>query len=102
MSGLKSAWEISLEKSRKIVPQETRKELDADQKNAIAEIRKEFKARIADKELTLQHKLNKLGERVPPERFAEEAGELKKKLAEEKQALEKEMENRIEAIHNQK
>ncbi|MBI5428038.1 MAG: hypothetical protein HZA02_07140 [Nitrospinae bacterium] len=102
MSGLKSAWEISLEKSRKIVPQETRKELGADRKNAIAEIRKEYKARIADKELTLQHQLNKLGERVPPERFAASAGELKKKLAEEKQALEKEMENRIEAIHNQK
>lgn len=102
MSGLKSAWEISLEKSKKIVPQETRKGLTGDQKNAIAEIRKEFKAKIADKELTLQHQLNKLSERVPPERLAASAGELKKKFAEEKQAMEKEMDNRVEAIHNQK
>ncbi|MBI4389986.1 MAG: hypothetical protein HY580_07380 [Nitrospinae bacterium] len=101
MSGLKSAWEISLEKSKKIVPQETRKGLTVDQKNAIAEIRKEFKARIADKELTLQHQLNKLGERVPPEQFEAQAGDLKKKFAEEKQAMEKEMDNRIEAIHSQ-
>lgn len=101
MSGLKSAWEISLEKSDKMVP-EAKKKLGAGQKKAIGEIRKEYQARIADKELTLQHKLNKLAERVSPDRFEAEAQEMKKKFAEEKLSMEKEMESRVEAVYEQK
>ena len=102
MSGLKSAWEISMEKSDKLVPEvKKRKKLTARQKKQIAEIRKEFKAKIADKDITLQHKLNHLAERIPPEQLEMESEKLKQEFAEEKEQLEKEMETQIEAIREQ-
>ena len=101
MSGLKSAWELSLEKTDKLNP-ESKKKLGDKQKKQIGEIRGEYKAQIADKEITLQHKLNKLADRVPPERIWVEGEELKKKFVEEKQFLENEMERKIEDVHKQK
>jgi exonuclease VII large subunit len=99
MSGLKSAWEISLEKSDKLVPEvKKQKKLTAKQKDQIAEIRKDFKARIADKDVTLQHKLNRLIDRTPPEQLELESEKLKQEFVEEKEQLEKEMESQIEAI----
>ncbi len=100
MSGLKSAWEISMEKSDKLVPEvKKRKKLTTKQKEHIAEIRREFKAKIADKDVTLQHKLNRLAERIPPEQLEMESEKLKQEFAEEKEQLEKEMETQVEAIH---
>ena len=99
MSGLKSAWEISLEKSDKLVPEvKNQKKLTARQKEQIVEIRKEFKAKIADKDVTLQHKLNRLTERTPPEQLEAEAEKLKQEFVEEKERLEKEMEVQIESV----
>ena len=101
MSGLKSAWEISLEKSDKLVPEvKKQKKLTAKQKEQIAEIRKEFKAKIADKDVTHQHKLNRLADRIPPDQLATESEKLKQEFVEEKEQLEKEMEAQIEAIRN--
>ena len=102
MSGLKSAWEISMEKSDKLVPEvKKQKKLTAKQKDQIAEIRKEFKAKIADKDVTHQHKLNHLAERTRPEDLEIESEQLKKEFVEEKEQLEKEMEAQIEAIRSQ-
>ncbi|MDH5762627.1 MAG: hypothetical protein OEZ51_06585 [Nitrospinota bacterium] len=99
MSGLKSAWEISLEKSDKLVPEvKNQKKLTAKQKDQIAEIRRDFKAQIADKDVTLQHKLSRLIDRTPPEQLELESGKLKQEFVEEKEKLEKEMESQIEAI----
>ncbi len=99
MSGLKSAWEISMEKSDKLVPEvKKQKKLTARQKERIAEIRKEFKARIADKDVTLQHKLNHLAERTPPEQLEMESEKLKQEFVEEKEQLEKELESQVEAV----
>ena len=56
MSGLKSAWELSLEKSNKLVPELGKKrKLTAGEKEEIANIRSEYKAQIADRDVTLQH-----------------------------------------------
>jgi exonuclease VII large subunit len=99
MSGLKSAWEISKEKSDKLIPEaQKRKKLTVKQKEQIAEIRKEFKAKIADKDVTLQHKLNRLAERTPPEELEMESEKLKQEFVEEKEQLEKEMESQVESI----
>ena len=99
MSGLKSAWEISLEKSNKMDPEaEKKKKLTAKQKEQIVEIRKEFKAKIADKDVTLQHKLSRLAERTPPEQLEMESEKLKQEFVKEKEQLEKEMETQVESI----
>ena len=101
MSGLKSAWEISLEKTDKQNPGlKKQAKLTDEQKGKIADIRKEYQAKNADKELTLDHKIKKLGERIPPDRLHIEAEELKKQFAADRQMLDEEMEKQIEAIRN--
>ncbi len=102
MSGLKSAWEISLEKSDKLNPElKNRKKLTKAQKAEIAEIRKETKAAIADKDISLDYKIKKLVDRVPPERIENEKETLKQEFNDIKEKLEKEMEEKIEAVYQQ-
>ena len=102
MSGLKSAWEISLEKSNKLNPElKNRKKLTKEQKEEIAEIRKETKASIADKDVTLDYKIKKLADRVPPESLQSEIEKLKEEFKKDKEEMEAEMEKKIEAIYQQ-
>ena len=99
MSGLKSAWELSLERSDQLVPElKKRKKLTQKQKKAISEIRTDYKARIADKDVTLLDKLNKLADRTPPEMLQSVSEELKEKFIQEKKQLEEEMEKAVEAV----
>jgi hypothetical protein len=101
MSGLKSAWELSLEKSDKLVPElKGKKKLDERKKKEINEIRKEYKAKIADKDVTLQDRLNKLAQRTPPEELESVGEELKRQFVDEKKGLEEEMESKVEAVRH--
>jgi len=101
MSGLKSAWELSLERSEKLVPElKNKKKITKQQKGKISDIRKEYKAKIADKDVMMQDKLRKLDDRIPPEEMKYAMEELQKKFAEEKNALEEKMEKEIESVRN--
>ena len=101
MSGLKSAWELSLERSEKLVPElKNKKKITKEQKEKISDIRKEYKAKIADKDVMLQDKLRKLHNRIPPDEIQYAIEELQKKFAEEKRAFEEEMEKEIESVRN--
>ncbi len=100
MSGLKSAWELSLEKSNEMAPEfKKKKKLTDREKKLIAEIRTDTKAQVADHDVTLQHKLKHLADRVRPESLAEEAEKLKTEFLEVKERLEKAMEEKIDAVH---
>ena len=98
MSGLKSAWELSLEKSDKMVPEKSRQKLSQGQKEKISEIRREYQAKIADKDVTLQDKLKRLQDRARPEDLQAAAEEMKNQFVDDKAALEKAMEEEIEAV----
>ena len=101
MSGLKSAWELSLERSEKLVPElKNKKEITEEQKKKISDIRMEYKAKIADKDIMLQDKLRKLHDRIPPEEMQHAMVELQKEFAEEKKVYEDKMEKEIESIRN--
>jgi len=101
MSGLKSAWELSLERSEKLVPElKNKKKITKKQKEMISELRKEYKAKIADKDVMLQDKLRKIDDRTPPEEIEFAVEELKNKFIEEKKIFEEEMEKKIEAVRN--
>lgn len=101
MSGLKSAWELSLEKSDSIVPElKSKKKLTAKQKEQIAEIRREYKAQIADRDVMLQDKLGKLHHRTPPEEIESVTAVLKQEYLKETQALEEEMEKKVEEVRS--
>jgi hypothetical protein len=101
MSGLKSAWELSLERSEKLVPElKNKKEITEEQKKKINDIRMEYKAKIADKDVMLQDKLRKLPDRIPPEEMKYAMEELQREFAEEKKAFEEKMEKEIESVRN--
>ena len=103
MSGLKSAWELSLERSDDLVPElKSKKKLTKKQKEQIAEIRKEYAAKTADRDITMQDKVRKLPDRVPPEEIAETKINLETQFRDEKASLAKEMEKEIESIRNSK
>ena len=101
MSGPKSAWELSLERSEKLVPElKNKKKITKKQKAKISDIRKEYKAKIADKDVMLQDKLRKLHDRIPPDEIQHVMEELQREFAEEKKAFEEEMEKEIESARN--
>ena len=101
MSGLKNAWEIGLEKSNEMNPEmKSQKKLTAKQKKDIAEIRKNYEVCVADKEVTLEHKLNKLADRTPPENFDLESEKLKEEFVCDKRKLEKEMNDKVDSIRS--
>lgn len=101
MSGLKSALELSLERSDKLVPElKNKKKITKKQKEEISEIRKEYGAKIADKDVMLQDKLSKLSHQAPPEEIQFVKEELQKQFAEEKRAFEEEMEKKVESVRN--
>ena len=103
MSGLKSAWELSLERSDDLVPElKSKKKLTKKQKEQIAEIRKEYAAKTADRDITMQDKVRKLPDRVPPEEISEAKINLETQFRDEKASLAKEMEKEIESIRNSK
>ncbi len=101
MSELKSAWELSLERTKDVVSKANRNLTDS-QKKKIAEIRQDYKAKIADKDVSVQHKIKKLADRVPPESLEAEKEILLAVFAEEKEKLEKEMEAEIESFYSEK
>ena len=101
MSGLKSAWELSLEKSEKLVPElKNKKKITKQQKERINDIRKEYIAKIADKDVMMQDKLGKLNDRIPPDEITYAMEALQKEFAEEKKILEEKMEKEIESVRN--
>ena len=103
MSGLKSAWELSLERSEELVPElKSQKKLTKKQKQEIAGIRSDYAARIADLDITTQDKIRRLEDRVPPEEIASAKEELEEHFRSEKTSLEEKMEKEIEEVRSQK
>ena len=103
MSGLKSSWELSLERSEDLVPElKSKKKLTKKKKDQIAEIRIDFTAQIADRDVTMQDKVRKLSDRVPPEEVADAKMKLEAQFRDDKQSLEEKMEKEIESIRNSK
>ena len=103
MSGLQSAWELSLERSDKLAPElKSQKKLTEKQKQDISEIRKEYTAKIADRDLTSQDKIRKLSDRVRPEEIEAKKLELEEQFQFDKKTLEEEMEKEVEAVRDRK
>ena len=101
MSGLKSAWELSLERSDKLAPElKSQKKLTKKQKQEIAEIRKEYTAKIADRDVTSQGKISRLPDRIRPEEIEAHKVELEEQFRFDKKTLEEEMEKEVEAVRN--
>ncbi|QPJ66113.1 MAG: hypothetical protein G3M78_12200 [Candidatus Nitrohelix vancouverensis] len=98
MSGLKSALDLSMERTSN----QAASKLSDSQKKEISEIRLEYKAKIADKEVILETKLKHVGDRTPPEQIHQVVEELKQAFVTDKSALEEEMEAKVDAVKKRK
>ena len=99
MGELKSAYELAMEKL-KAKDGDDLVELSPAQKEAIAEARKEHRARLAEREIMLADSLRKLESRTPPEERPGKRRALEEEHAQEKSRLESELEARIAAIRS--
>ncbi len=93
---LKSAWEVALEKLEQqeeftVVP------LTEEKKEAIAELRRKYQARIAETEINFESKLKQA---VQAGAF-EEVEKIRAQVADEKRRLTERMEKKIEEIREE-
>ncbi len=92
---LKSAWEVALEKMEGREDLAVEK-LTTEQKQAIHQIRQNYKARLAEAEISTQTQSKKV---VESGRF-DEVEKIQQHLVDDKQRLNREMEQEIEKIRN--
>jgi hypothetical protein len=98
MGELKSAYELAMEKLKARGQGEAESTLTQEQKEELAQARRETQAKIAEREIMLKAKLQRLPERTPPEEIPLRRAELEAEHAEERRVLERELEERIGRI----
>lgn len=96
MAGMKSALELALEKLNAKKTGEPA--LTDAQRQEIADLRKQYEAKIAEKEIMLQSEIRQLMQRRPPQEAMAAAQELREKFQHTKKALQEEMEAKITAV----
>jgi len=90
---LKSAWEVALEKMEGREDLAVEK-LTTEQKQAIREIRQDYQARLAEAEISTQTQVKKV---VESGKF-DEVEKIQQHLVDDKQRLNREMDQKIEKI----
>jgi hypothetical protein len=98
MAEMKSALELAMEKLGKIQSKESSVALTDAQRQKISELRKQYDAKIAEKEIMLQAEIRKLVQRHAPQEAAVAARQLQEQFQEAKRALLQEVEEKIAAI----
>ncbi|MCZ6875299.1 MAG: hypothetical protein O7G88_17535 [bacterium] len=101
MAGMKSAVELAMEKLGKQQGQESPAPLTDEQRQKISDLRQQYEAKIAEREIMLQAEVRKLAQQHPPHEAAAAAQELHKQLLESKATLRDELEDKIAAIRRQ-
>src|SRR5215467_12856098 len=101
MAGMKSALELAMEKIKAQQAQaETAVSLTDAQRQEIAELRKQYDAKIAEKDIMLQAEIRQLMQRRPPQEAMVAAQELREKFQQTKKALQEELEAKIAIVRS--
>jgi hypothetical protein len=98
---LKSSYELAMEKLQARGDQDDIVKLSDEQKAEIAELRRQYKAKIAEKELAHQDALRKNQAQDVAEYLALRE-RLEQGLLDQRRQLEAELEEKVEAIRNRK
>lgn len=102
MAEMKSALELAMEKlNAKATTDDTIATLSDAQRQTIGELRKQYDAKIAEKDIMLQADIRQLMQRRPPQEAMAGAQELREKFQQTKKALQEEMEAKIAAVRTQ-
>lgn len=99
MAGMKSAVELAMEKLGKQSGQDSTPLTD-EQRQEIGQLRKQYDAKIAEKEIMVQTEIRRLIQRRPPPEAAAQARDLQRELQETKTALRNELEEKIAAVRS--
>lgn len=101
MAGMKSALELAMEKINVQKSQgETSVSLTDAQRQEISELRKQYDAKIAEKDIMLQADIRQLMQRHPPQEALAAAQELREKFQQTKKALLEELEAKITTVRS--
>lgn len=98
--GMKSALELALERTehvRKTI-QEEGLTLTKAQQDQLAELEREYNAKIAEKDVMLQTEMRQLFTRYPPQEAYAHAEELRQRFLEDKRKLAEEKEQKATSI----
>jgi hypothetical protein len=102
MAEMKSALELAMEKlNAKTASDHTVTSLNDAQRQAISDLRKQYDAKIAEKEIMLQADIRQLMQRRPPQEAMAGAQELREKFQLTRKVLQEEMEAKIAAVRTQ-
>jgi hypothetical protein len=101
MAEMKSAVELAMEKLGKQPGEASSTPLSDEQRQQISDLRKQYDAKIAEKEIMLQSETRKLIQHRPPHEAASTIQDLQKQLQEFKAASREELEGKIAAIRRQ-
>jgi hypothetical protein len=101
MAGMKSALELAMEKINAQKSQaEAPVSLTDAQRQEISDLRKQYDAKIAEKDIMLQADIRQLMQRHPPQEALAAAQELREKFQQTKKALLEELEAKITAVRS--
>lgn len=95
---MKSALEIAMEKTAA----REGGALTDEQKATIAELEKEYQAKIAEQEIMVETQINKAAANAPGPEFNEAVSVMRQQLAEERNRLEAEKAAKIQAVRDGK
>ena len=101
MAGMKSALELAMEKiNAQQVQTETAVSLTDAQRQEIGDLRKQYDAKIAEKDIMLQADIRQLIQRRPPQEALAAARELREQFQQSKKALQEELEAKIATVRS--
>ena len=98
MAGMKSALELTMEKLKARQSEDSTVVLTDAQRQEISDLRKQYEAKIAEKEIMMQSEIRQLVQRRPPQEAMAAAQELREKFQQTKKALQEELEAKIAAV----
>ena len=99
MAGMKSALELAMEKLNAQQSQaETVVSLSDAQRQEISDLRKQYDAKIAEKEIMMQSDIRQLMQQRPPQEVMAAAHELRERFQQTKKALQEELEAKLATV----
>ena len=97
---MKSALELAMQKINARQERAPVASLTEAQRLEIGELRKQYEAKIAEKEIMMQAEMRRLARNRPPQEAAAKVQELQVQFQESKKALQEELEAKVSALRD--
>ena len=98
MAEMKRAVELAMERLGKLKTDTSTESLTDEQRQRIGDLRKQYDAKIAEKEIMMQAEIRQMMQRHHPQEVAVAAQGLQEQFQETKRALQQELEDKIAAL----